>query len=65
MKYEELTAKTVSELHDLLNNFKKELLGFRMQKTLNGLANTAQMRTARRNVARIMMRLHCLNNGDK
>lgn len=64
MKYDELKTKTVSELYDLLANLKKELLGFRMQKSLEGLANTAQVRTVRRNIARIMMRLNAVKNGE-
>lgn len=63
MKFEELKNKTVSELYDMLNNFKKELLGFRMQLSISGLQNTSQIRKVRRDIARVMLQLHKIKNG--
>lgn len=53
MKYQDLKGKTVSELYDSLQNLKKELVGFRIQKSLGQLTSTAVIRKARRDVARI------------
>jgi len=64
VKYQELTGKTVSELYDLLNNLKKELLSFRIQKRVGQLQNTAQIREKRRDAARIHMCLGRLKGGN-
>ncbi len=58
MKYEELKGKSVSELYDSLQNLKKELMGYRIQKSLGQLTSTAVIRKARRGVARVTTRLN-------
>lgn len=65
MKYQELAGKTISELYDLLQNYKKELLSNRIQKRLDQLKNTAQIRQKRRDAARVVMRLEILKSGRK
>lgn len=57
MKYQDVKGKTVSELYDSLQNLKKELMGFRIQKSLGQLNSTAVIRKARRDVARVTTRL--------
>ncbi len=57
MKYRDLTSKSVSELYDNLYHLKKELLNFRIQKSMSSLTNTSQIRKNRRDVARIKTRL--------
>lgn len=65
MKYQELSGKTISELYDLLQNYKKELLSNRIQKRLDQLKNTSQIRQKRRDAARVVMRLEILKSGRK
>ena len=61
MKYQEIVIKSVSELYDSLYNLKKELLNIRIQRKTGTVANTAQIRKNRRNVARIKTRLNQMN----
>lgn len=53
MKAEELKGKTVDELKKLLMELKKKQFNLRFQKSQGQLDNTAQLRTVRRDVARI------------
>jgi large subunit ribosomal protein L29 len=58
VKYQDIKSKTVSELYDSLHNLKKELLGYRIQKSMGQLTSTAVIRKSRRDVARLTTRLH-------
>ncbi len=53
MKAEEIRAKTDDELRDALIDLKKESFNLRFQKATGQLENTARMREARRDAARI------------
>lgn len=58
MKNEELRQKTESELKDLLLQNKRESLNLRIQKVNGQLESPAQMRKARKLVARVKTVLH-------
>lgn len=62
MKYEQIANKTVSELYDLMTSLKKEMLGFRVQKSLSQLESSAVIRKNRRDIARIQTRLNQIIN---
>lgn len=53
MKFVDLKKKTDSELHDLLLQNKREKLNLRIQKVNGQLESPAQVRKARKLVARI------------
>lgn len=53
MKAEELKTKSEDELKKLLLDTRKEQFNLRFQRSNGALDNTAQMRAARRTVARI------------
>jgi len=53
MKAEELRAKTVDELDDLLLQLKKEQFNLRFQRATGQLENTARVRQVRRDIARL------------
>ena len=48
-----LREKTVDELRDLLASMKKESFNLRFQQATGQLENTAAVRNARRNAARV------------
>ncbi|MCK5284509.1 MAG: 50S ribosomal protein L29 [Alphaproteobacteria bacterium] len=62
MKAEDLKTKTVDELGKLLLDTRKEQFNLRFQRSGGALENTAQMRIARRNIARIKTFLNRKNN---
>ena len=53
MKAEDLNTKTVDELKKLLLDTRKEQFNLRFQRSQGALENTAQIRTTRRDIARI------------
>ncbi len=53
MKAAELRTKTVEELQTQLHELLKEQFNLRMQQGVGQLANPAQMRAIRRDIARI------------
>ncbi len=53
MKAEELKGKTVDELQKTLIDLKKQQMNLRFQKSQGQLENTAQIRTVRRDIARV------------
>lgn len=53
MKAEDLKTKSVDELKKLLMDLKKQQFNLRFQLTQGQLANTAQIRQTRRDVARV------------
>ncbi len=53
MKAEELRTKSTDELKKALLDLRKEQFNMRFQKAGGQIANTAQMRSVRRNIARI------------
>lgn len=53
MKAEDLKTKSVDELKKLLMDLKKQQFNLRFQVTQGQLANTAQIRKVRRDVARV------------
>ena len=53
MKFEELKGKSADELKKMLLEARKEQFDMRFQASGGQLANTAQMRKVRRNIARI------------
>jgi len=57
VKYSDLQGKSESELQDQAYNLKKANYSLRIQKKLNQLTNTAQIRTNRRDLARVIMKL--------
>lgn len=61
MKYSEITTKTPSELLDIAYNLKKGMYALRVQKKLNQLSNTAQIRAHRKDLARVIMKLAEIN----
>ena len=58
MKTEDIRSKTDSELDYDLNEAKKELFGLRLKASTESLANSAQIRSLRRTIARINTILH-------
>lgn len=69
MKFEELTGKTVSELHQLCGelhqlcgDLKKEMLNLRVQARVNQTANVSRFRQCRKEVARIKTKLKQLKS---
>ena len=57
MKKTDFKQKSLSELYDLYGNLKKEQLNLRVQKSTEGLKNSARVRVIRRNIARIKTQL--------
>lgn len=57
MKYAELTGKTQSELAEMAYNLKKGIYTLNVQKKLGQLSHTAQIRSQRRDLARVVMKL--------
>ncbi len=53
MEAEELRSKTVDELTKLVMDLRKEQFNARFQRSQGSLENTAQVRKARRTLARI------------
>lgn len=53
MKAEELQGKTVDELQKTLMDLKKQQMNLRFQKSQGQLEHTAQIRTVRRDIARV------------
>ncbi|MGB1547689.1 MAG: 50S ribosomal protein L29 [Alphaproteobacteria bacterium] len=53
MKAEDLRSKSLDELEDNLLNLRKEIFNLRFQRTSGQLESTAQLRHARRDIARI------------
>lgn len=53
MKAEELQGKTVDELQKTLLDLKKQQFNLRIQLSQGQLENTAQVRTVRRDIARV------------
>ena len=57
MKKTDFKQKSLSELYDLYGNLKKEQLNLRVQKSTEGLKNSARVRVIRRDIARIKTQL--------
>ena len=53
MKSEDLRAKSDDELRDALTDLRKQKFNMRFQRASGQLESTAQMRTVRRDIARI------------
>ena len=53
MKIEDVRAKTADELSDELGKLKKEQFNLRFQRATQQLENTSQVRSVRRDIARI------------
>ncbi|MDE4134702.1 50S ribosomal protein L29 [Phaeobacter sp. QD34_3] len=53
MNANDLREKTVDELRDLLASMKKESFNLRFQQATGQLENTAAVRNARRNAAKV------------
>ena len=53
MKAEEFKGKTVDELEKTLMDLKKQQFNLRIQKSQGQLENTGQIRTVRRDIARV------------
>ena len=58
MKIEEIRSKTDSELDYDLGQMKKELFSLRIKASTETLANSGQIRTLRRGIARVNTVLH-------
>ena len=63
MKAEDLKNKTSDELQKALLDLKKQQLNLRLQKSQGQLANSAQVRIVRRDIARIQTQLSALKKG--
>lgn len=59
---DDLKGKTRDELISLLRDGKKALLNFRFRKASGELEKTSQVRTTRRDVARVKTQLSQLKN---
>lgn len=57
VKYQELANKSASELYDLLNSTRKELVGSRIKHRLNQLPSPKDLMKSRKLIAKIMLRL--------
>ena len=57
MKYQELSNKSTSELFDLLNLTRKELVGSRIKHRLGQLPSPKDLMKSRRLIAQIKLRL--------
>ena len=64
MKAEKLKGKTIDELKDELLALRKESFNLRFQKVSGQLENTAQVKTVRRDIARIKTILHERNQAS-
>ncbi len=53
MKAEEVRAKSLDELKELLVSLKKEAFNLRFQKATGQLENTGRIREVRRDIARV------------
>ena len=53
MKSEDLRAKSDDELRDALTDLRKQKFNMRFQRASGQLESTAQMRTVRRDIARV------------
>jgi large subunit ribosomal protein L29 len=53
MDMKSLREKSVSELHGVLEELRKEQFNLRMQHATGQLQNTAQLRKVRRSIARV------------
>lgn len=58
MNIEDIRSKTDSEIDYDLKESKKELFGLRLKASSETLANSAQIRALRRNIARMNTVLH-------
>ncbi len=65
MKAEELRKKTPSELESLLTDLNREKFNLRMQKGTGQLSRTSQMKTVRKDIARIKTILTELESSGK
>lgn len=53
MKLQEMREKSIDELTSAIIDYKKELFNFKLQKSLNKLENTAQIRKTKNIIAQI------------
>ena len=65
MKAEDLRTKTPDELNETLLDLKKQQFNLRFQMSQGQLANSAQVRTLRRNIARVYTFLNPAANAAK
>lgn len=63
-KKEDLKGKTADELHKLLLDARKEQFNLRFQRSGGQLENTAEMRKARRAIARIKTQMSAARNAE-
>ena len=65
MKASELRKKSTSELETLLLDLNREKFNLRMQRGTGQLSKTSQMKTVRRDIARIKTILTEIDTSDK
>ena len=65
MKASELRKKSTSELETLLLDLNREKFNLRMQRGTGQLSKTSQMKTVRRDIARIKTILTEIETSDK
>ena len=65
MKASELRKKSPSELETLLVDLNREKFNLRMQRGTGQLSKTSQMKTVRRDIARIKTILTQIETSDK
>ncbi len=53
MKLQEMREKSIDELTSAIIDYKKELFNFKLQKSLNKLENTAQIKKTKNIIAQI------------
>jgi len=63
MKANELRGKSVAELKDLLLELRKEQFGMRMQHGNGNLDGRHQLKTVRRNIARVKTVMNQVQGG--
>lgn len=63
IKAAELRAKQPAELHDMLTGLRREQFNLRMQKGTGQLARSSQVRSVRRDIARVQTILNEMKRG--
>ena len=60
MKFKELTTKSVSEVHKMLEDLKVEAHDMSVKTRLNQLKNTHKLKSVKKDIARVMTYLHII-----
>jgi large subunit ribosomal protein L29 len=63
MKYTDLNGKTAAELQGMLKEKKIEIFTLKIKQKMMQLTNTSELRTAKKDIARINTALKCCEVG--